>query len=130
MSELIKTGDYKEWLFELKSKIKQSRIKAALAVNSQLIQLYWDLGKQIVEKQETAKWGSGFIDRLSKDLKEEFPDMKGFSKFNIYHIRNFYLFYSQEVTKVEQVALLLASPITKQPVSPTELENTNNLFVN
>jgi hypothetical protein len=65
MTELLTNKDYKTWLIDLKSKIQQSQIKAALAVNSQLIQLYWDLGRQIVEKQETAKWGSGFIDQLS-----------------------------------------------------------------
>jgi hypothetical protein len=65
--------DYKNWLKELKSKIQQSQIKAALAVDSQLITLYWDLGKQIAEKQENAAWGSGFINQLSKDLKAEFP---------------------------------------------------------
>jgi predicted nuclease of restriction endonuclease-like (RecB) superfamily len=107
MSELLNNNEYKNWLVELKLTIQQRQIKAAVAVNSHLIQLYWDLGKQITEKQENAKWGSGFIDRLSKDLRTEFPDMKGFSKFNLYHVRNFYLFYSQAFTKVEQVALLL-----------------------
>jgi DUF1016 N-terminal domain len=53
MTELLTNKDYKTWLIDLKSKIQQSQIKAALAVNSQLIQLYWDLGRQIVEKQET-----------------------------------------------------------------------------
>ncbi len=121
MNELSLNKVYKNWLVELKSNIQQSQIKAALAVNSQLIQLYWDLGRQITEKQEVAKWGSGFIDQLSKDLRAEFPDMKGFSKFNLYHIRNFYLFYSQEVTKAEQVALLLENASkTKQPVPQIE----------
>lgn len=54
--------DYKDWLVELKSTIQQRQIKAAIAVNSELILLYWELGKQIVEKQENAKWGTGFID--------------------------------------------------------------------
>ncbi len=121
MSELLNNNDYKNWLTELKSTIQQRQIKAALAVNSLLIQLYWDLGKQIVEKQEIAKWGSGFIDQLSKDLQTEFPDMKGFSKFNLYHVRNFYLFYSQEITKVEQVALLLETPENRQIIG--DLEN-------
>lgn len=93
---------YKNWLIELKSKIQQSQIKAALAVNSQLIMLYWELGSQIVEKQETAKWGSGFIDQLSKDLKSEFPDMKGFSSDNLRYTKLFYTFY-QDHTIPEQV---------------------------
>lgn len=124
MSELLSDKNYKNWLVELKSKIQQSQIKAALAVNSQLIGLYWDLGKQIVEKQETANWGSGFIKQLSKDLKEEFPEMGGFSAKNLYRVRNFYLFYHQEFTKVAQVVRLLENSIQQQPVA--ELQNDEN----
>ena len=62
--------------------------------------LYWDLGRQIVEKQENAKWGSGFIEQLSRDLKAEFPDMKGFYVRNLNYCKQFYLFYSIE-TKTE-----------------------------
>ena len=93
MSELIQDQEYKKWLSELKNNIKQSQIKAALTVNSQLIQLYWNLGKQIVEKQENTLWGSGFIDQLSKDLKVEFPQIGGFSRTNLFAIRKFYLFH-------------------------------------
>ena len=93
MTELFNNSDYKNWLVDLKSKIKQSQIKAALAVNSQLILLYWELGKQIVEKQQNSKWGSGFIDQLSKDLKAEFPEMSGLSVGNLRYCKVFYLFY-------------------------------------
>ena len=92
--------EYSNWVVSLKSTIKQRQIKAAIAVNSNLIQLYWDLGKQIVDKQEHAKWGSGFIDQLSKDLKSEFLDMGGFSRSNLFAIKKFYLFYrNYDVTK-------------------------------
>lgn len=120
MNELLNDHDYKNWLIELKSNIQQNQIKAALAVNSQLIQLYWDLGRQITEKQETAKWGSGFIDQLSKDLREEFPDMKGFSKQNLYRVKNFYLYYFQHFTNVAQVARQLENPNQPQVVSKLE----------
>jgi predicted nuclease of restriction endonuclease-like (RecB) superfamily len=100
---------YKDWLGEIKANIKKSQIKASLAVNSELIQLYWNLGKQIVEKQENTQWGSGFIEQLSKDLKEEFPEMGGFSKYNLYHLRSFYLFYSGQFSIVEQVVPQLIS---------------------
>lgn len=103
MSKLFTNEDYKTWLVDLKTRIKQSQIKAALAVNSQLIRLYWDLGSQIVEKQKTAKWGSGFIDQLSKDLQEEFPTMDGFSRSNLYSMRQFFLFYSNDDRIVHQL---------------------------
>lgn len=103
MGNLIKNDDYRNWFVDLKQKIQQNQIKAALAVNSQLILMYWDLGKQIVEKQENAKWGSGFIDQLSKDLKLEFPDMSGFSISNLYAIIKFYKFYNQPFIIPEQI---------------------------
>lgn len=87
--------DYRQWLTELKSKIRFSQIKAAVAVNSELIRLYWNLGQQIVEKQENAQWGSGFIERLSKDLQTEFPTIGGFSYRNLRRCKQFYLFYNQ-----------------------------------
>ena len=90
--------EYSNWVVALKSTIKQRQIKAAIAVNSNLIMMYWDLGKQIVEKQENTKWGSGFIDQLSKDLKSEFPDIKGFSTDNIRYCKVFYLFYRNFLT--------------------------------
>ena len=120
-------SEYKDWLRELKANIKRTQIKASLAVNSELIRLYWDLGKQIIEKQENTQWGSGFIDQLSKDLKEEFPNMGGFSKYNLYHTRNFYLFYSEQSSIVEQVALQIVADESidaKQLIS--QLENTDN----
>ena len=89
----IKNDEYKNWLKELKSKIQQSQIKAALAVNSQLILSYWDMGRQIEEKQENAKWGSGFINQLSKDLKAAFPEIGGFSASNLRYCSLFYSFY-------------------------------------
>ena len=119
MSKLLINSEYKNWLIELKSKIQQSQIKAALAVNSQLIQLYWDLGKQIAEKQETAKWGSGFIDQLSRDLKEEFPAMSGFSAKNLRYCRAFYEFYANS-SIWQQVVAKLEKPHTKQFVSQSD----------
>jgi hypothetical protein len=92
-NEIIKNTDYRKWISELKQQIRRSQIKAAMSVNSQQILLYWNLGKQIVDKQENAKWGSGFIEQMSKDLHEAFPDMKGFSRNNLFRMKNFYLFY-------------------------------------
>ena len=101
--QLLNNNDYKNWLKDLKSKIQQSQIKAALAVNSQLILLYWELGRQIVEKQEHAKWGSGFIDQLSTDLKSEFPALGGFSVSNLYSIVKFYKFFSLNAKIIDQI---------------------------
>ncbi|MDR0231996.1 MAG: PDDEXK nuclease domain-containing protein [Dysgonamonadaceae bacterium] len=90
----LQHSEYRNWLRDLKQQIKTGQIKAALSVNSQMIMLYWDLGRQITEKQEKAQWGSGFIEQLSKDLKEEFPEMAGFSVTNLNYCKRFFKFYS------------------------------------
>ena len=109
MAELLYNGDYKNWLYALKSQIKQSQIKAALAVNSQLIKLYWDLGKQITDKQENSAWGSGFIEQLSKDLKSEFPEMSGFSAKNLRYCKSFFQYYHDSSIWQQAVAKLESS---------------------
>lgn len=88
--------DYHQWLTDLKENIRRSQIKAAIAVNSELIRLYWNLGEQIAKKQQNAQWGSGFIEQLSKDLHAEFPDIKGLSVSNLRRCKQFYLFYNQQ----------------------------------
>jgi predicted nuclease of restriction endonuclease-like (RecB) superfamily len=93
MTGIVNISEYRDWLRDLKQQIKTGQIKAALSVNSQMIMLYWDLGRQIAEKQEKAKWGSRFIEQLSKDLREEFPKMKGFSRTNLFRMKMFYQFY-------------------------------------
>ena len=88
------TSEYQAWLAEIKNRIVASRVKAAVSANSELIRLYYDLGAQIVEREKNAKWGSGFIDGFSRDLKKSFPDIAGFSPQNLRYCRAFYRFYS------------------------------------
>lgn len=87
--------EYKNWLVSLKSKIRQSQLKASLMVNVSLISFYWDLGKMISEKEKV--WGSKLIFNLSKDLQSEFPDVKGFSERNLKYCRKFYEFYNGKI---------------------------------
>jgi predicted nuclease of restriction endonuclease-like (RecB) superfamily len=91
---LIKDKDYSVWLKELKNKVRMVQIKAAVRVNSELLQFYWTLGQDIVDKQKHARWGDGFLKQLSRDLSSEFPDMKGFSERNIKYVRQWFLFYN------------------------------------
>jgi predicted nuclease of restriction endonuclease-like (RecB) superfamily len=88
----LSDATYKKWLIELKSKIRSVQIKAAMAVNSALIEFYWELGGMICERQTA--YGTGFIPQLSKDLQEEFKEMKGLSVRNLAFCRQFYQFYS------------------------------------
>lgn len=111
----IISSEYKSWIGELKQRIRQSQVKAAVKVNTELLQLYWGLGKDIVERQLDSSWGSGFFNQLSKDLKSDFPQMSGFSPTNLKYMKRFYLFYNQDDEIRQQVADELDSVIFRIP---------------
>ncbi len=106
-NEILKNRSYVEWIKEIKEKVKKAQLKAVVAVNSAMLEFYWELGADIVEKQKTAKWGSGFLAQMSQDLMSEFPDVKGFSKRNLEQIRRWYLFYNSDPKFAKQPATQL-----------------------
>lgn len=116
---------YRDWVKGLKDKVRAVQIKAAVRVNTELLTFYWELGREIVEKQQHAQWGDGFLKQLSADLSSEFPEMKGFSRRNLELVRRWYLFYHKGFTDSQDsaVPILLEdsphglSPIAKQVVS-------------
>mgnify|MGYP002632514344 CR=1 FL=1 len=110
--ERLTTSDYRDWLKDIKQRVRQAQLKAAVQVNTTLLTFYWELGADIVERQKTAKWGSGFLKQLSADLMSEFPDMKGFSLRNVKYIRQWHLFYSEGITNWATACC----PIEQQPV--------------
>jgi len=86
-------ADYKNWISEVKLKVRSSQIKAAMAVNSALIIFYWELGKMLSDKISQSKWGDKILENVSKDLKKEFPEMKGFSVTNLKYSKRFYEYF-------------------------------------
>jgi predicted nuclease of restriction endonuclease-like (RecB) superfamily len=80
---------YPRFLAEIKARIAAARTRAALAVNSELIRLYWEIGHEILEREQREGWGSGVINRLASDLRREFPAITGFSRSNLHYMRSF-----------------------------------------
>ena len=80
---------YTELLEGLKKRIREARVRAGLSVNRELIRLYWEVGKSILERQKFSHWGDKVLDKLAMDLRREFPDMKGFSRTNLKYMRMF-----------------------------------------
>ncbi|MBN2791448.1 MAG: DUF1016 family protein [Desulfuromonadales bacterium] len=118
------TVEYRDWLKEIKQRLRQAQVKAAVQVNTALLTFYWELGADIVERQKSAQWGSGFLKQLSADLMAEFPDMKGFSYRNIRSIRQWYLFYSEGISNLATAC----GQIVQRPVAQLErLEDSKKL---
>lgn len=130
LPENINQDDYKKFIKNIKENIKNSQLKAAIKVNYELLNLYWNMGKEIKKKQKESKWGDGFLKNLSEDLKKEFPDMKGFSERNIRYMCKWYEFYSidssillQPVAELEKKDLELVKMI---PWGHNQVTSSNN----
>ena len=129
--------DYSLWLAELKIRYRNAQLKAAVKVNSEKLQYNWQLGAEIVEKKAEERWGARIVERLSRDLQNAFPNAEGFTARNLWHMKQWYLFYSnpeneqklkQTVSQFEeyarvhpyaisQIGLMIADEKLKQPVS-------------
>lgn len=80
---------YPEWLADVKARVHAAQQRAALAVNTAMLRLYWSLGRDILDRQKKQGWGAGIVDQISADLRAAFPDMKGFSRSNLMYMRAF-----------------------------------------
>jgi predicted nuclease of restriction endonuclease-like (RecB) superfamily len=85
--------DYAQLLAEVKERVRSAQYAALKAVNTELVGLYWDLGRMIVDRQEQAGWGKSVVERLSQDLRREFPGVAGFSVQNLWYMRQFHMEY-------------------------------------
>ncbi|TAE14562.1 MAG: DUF1016 family protein [Bacteroidetes bacterium] len=110
----IQNDSYQNLLTEIKDSIRHAQVRAGQYVNRAMIELYWHIGKTITERQETEGWGKSVVERLSQDLKMEFPNTEGFSTQNLWYMRQFYLTYRH-------------APILQQAVG--EISWSHNLII-
>ena len=103
MTTLIKIdGEYANWIKDLSLRFRQSQIKAAIRVNSEMLRFYFSLGADIVNKKAESRWGDGFFKNLSRDMQNELPGVRGFSEKNLYYMKLMYLLYRELFEKLPQ----------------------------
>ena len=104
-SRIIGGKDYKALLQEIKERVHKAQYEALKAVNKELIGLYWDIGKMIVERQTKYGWGMSVVETLARDLQAEFSGILGYAKDNLWRMRKFYLRYrnNQKLAPLVQV---------------------------
>lgn len=105
MSEKILKQDieYRAWIRSLSERYQGSQIKAAISVNREMLMFYWSLGRDIVELRAESRWGSGFFNALSRDLRKEIPDARGFSPRNLRYMKRFYELFPAEEPFLQQL---------------------------
>lgn len=121
------SADYRRFIEELKSRVLSARISAARAITHEAILLYWDIGRGIVEKQQTLGWGESVVDLVAKDLQEAFPGTTGFSSFNLWRMRQLYLEYTSPEF-LAQVAPEIKMPDSNNP-GQADSETSKQLVV-
>lgn len=107
--------DYTSFLTDVKGRIQTARLRAGRAVNRELVLLYWEIGRGIVERQKVLGWGDAVVERFASDLRAEFPDMHGFSRANVWRMRQFY----ETCTAPDFLAQLARELPKSEPASAT-----------
>ena len=87
-------SDYVQWVHNIKERFRNTQIKTAIKVNSEQLLFNWQLGRDLVMRKAEEKWGNGIVEQLSLDLRNEFPDIKGFSTTNLWYMKKWYMFYA------------------------------------
>lgn len=106
-SKNIDLAEYGRLLASIKFKIRSAQVKASINVNKAVLSLYWDIGEMIIKKQTEAKWGDFLIEKLAIDLCGEFPNMKGFSRRNLFYMKQWVQFYTGKTRLVQQPVALI-----------------------
>ena len=94
--------DYVQWIADIKSRYRNSQIKAAIKVNSALLEFYWSVGRDLAVFKAEERWGSGIVKQFALDMRNAFPEAKGFSYSNVKDMKHWYLFYYEQVIKGHQ----------------------------
>ena len=126
-STLLLPNDYTQWRKGIETLIDTAKLKAAINVNMELLSLYWNIGKQILDKQEKQGWGKKIIEQLSKDLMTKYPDDRGYSIRNLKYMRQFAVAYPQFPFVQVPLAQLKSLPILQATLA--KLENDGTDFV-
>lgn len=100
---IISDKNYITWLSDIKQRLQKSQIKASIQVNKAMLEFYWSIGHDLVEKQAEQVWGAGVIQQLSLDLRASFPDVKGLSTVNLYLMRRWYAFYKKAINETPEL---------------------------
>lgn len=122
-------NEYIEWLREIKSRYQAVRSRVALQANYGALEFNWLLGRDIVQKQAEARWGSGVVNQLSLDLREAYPDVKGFSARNLYYMKEWYEFYMADNNHKEILHQLGAKLQMTENQNPIKLHQLGAEFV-
>lgn len=93
---------YVQWMADIKQRFRQSQVKAAVRVNTAMLEFYWSVGRDLVALRAEERWGAGVVKQFALDMRQAFPDETGFSDTNVKYMKRWYLFYYERVIKCQR----------------------------
>ena len=96
-------AEYAEWIAEVKHRYRSAQVKSAVKVNGEKLLFNWQMGRDLVQKKAEERWGAGVIEQVSLDMQKEFPESKNFSVRNLWYMKQWYLFYTENMEKLKQL---------------------------
>ncbi len=103
-------AEYAEWIAEVKHRYRSAQVKAAVKVNGEKLMFNWHLGRDLVQKKAEERWGTGVVEQVSLDMQREFPDSTNFSVRNLWYMKQWYLFYTENMEKLKQLVSEMLPP--------------------
>lgn len=119
---MLSDTKYVEWLSDVKTRFRQSQIRASIRVNTSMLEFYWSIGRDLVALRAEERWGAGVVKQFALDMRQAFPDITGFSDSNIKYIKRWYSFYYERVVKSQQTIDQLENEKGQQVVDQIEME--------
>ena len=125
-SRMVKSHDihldaeYADWIAELKHRYRAAQVKASVRVNTEKLRYNWELGHDLVQKKAEERWGAGVVEQVSLDMQREFPDADGFSTTNLWYMKQWYLFYNEIDTKLQQAVGEIEDEKLQRPVAENQ----------
>ena len=105
---------YVDWLSDVKARFRQSQTKAAIRVNTSMLEFYWSIGRDLVALRAEERWGAGVVKQFALDMRQAYPDAKGFSDTNIKYMKRWYLFYYERLIKSHRAVDLFETETSHQ----------------
>ena len=114
---------YVQWMADIKQRFRQSQVKAAVRVNTAMLEFYWSVGRDLVALRAEERWGAGVVKQFALDMRQAFPDETGFSYSNVKYMKQWYSFYYERVTKSQRPVGQIENPKIGQQVAGQLDEN-------
>ena len=103
-------SEYAEWIAEVKHRYRSAQIKTSFKVNAEKLLWNWQMGRDLVQKKAEERWGAGIVEQVSLDLRREFPFSSNFSARNLWYMKQWYLFYTENMEKLKQLVSEILPP--------------------